>query len=242
MVSIEDDPSRDMNVDVLVNNNIWITESDYLPKENRFVLLGSQVNLIRPEFFVERIPTPGTKPRSILITLGGEDPSNHTDVLLDYLGHYLLGTRTTVVLGPAHPQPDTVQSKVRKQLPEGICLVNPPNFLRYIVEADIAITAGGTTCYELAAAGVPMLGVAVESHQKLMIDAMSEAGCLIPLSNDQTLDKEEVVTKFQDVLESSSKRRKMMEAAQNLFQGPGADYLTDQILKLYYQKCGNYEN
>jgi len=57
-----------------------------------------------------------------------------------------------------------------------------------IARADVAISAGGTTCYELAAARVPAAAVAVEPHQVLWIESLERAGTLLRLDRDGEMD------------------------------------------------------
>ena len=241
VVAIDDDVSRNMPVDVLINPNVWVSTDDYSGHANRRLLVGRTANLVRPEFFQNSIRSPENSRLKVVITFGGEDPSNHTGMVVDLLKEYLQNTETTVILGPSHPAPDSVKRKVKEQLSFATCLTDPPNLVRHVCEADVAITAGGTTCYELAAAGVPMLGVAIEPHQKPMIEAMKSAGCLISLSDDQTLNRETVISRAHELFLSSVARLKLSKAARNLFKNPGAGFLAEQILQSFYLKCENYE-
>jgi UDP-2,4-diacetamido-2,4,6-trideoxy-beta-L-altropyranose hydrolase len=237
VVAINDDVSRNMSVDVLINPNVWVSADNYPGHIDRQLLVGQAANLVRPEFFQNPARSPENSRLKVLITFGGEDPSNHTGMVVDLLKEYLQNAETTVILGPSHPEPDAVRRKVKDQLSFATCLTNPPDLVRHVCEADVAITAGGTTCYELAAAGIPMLGVAIEPHQKPMIEAMESAGCLLSLSDDQTLNRVTVISRGRELFLSSVARLKLSKAARNLFKEPGASYLAEQILQSFYLKC-----
>ena len=149
-------------------------------------LLGPRYNLVRPAFFACS-GIPNVAPRAV-VTFGGEDPHNHSLWALTELGDVLADGRVDVIVGPAHPNPASVQAAAAGR-PNTRVISDPPDMAAIFAGASLAITAGGTTCYELAAAGVAQLAVAVEDHQWPLIRDMAAAGAMIALGDYHGIDR-----------------------------------------------------
>ena len=90
LLCFDDEVARDLPCDLLVNNNAWVSEESYPGHDGRRVLAGLTYNLVPTVFFRQGASDFAPKDRlSVLITLGGEDPLNHTRWLLEHLGDLL---------------------------------------------------------------------------------------------------------------------------------------------------------
>lgn len=158
--------------DIVLNQNIYANMSFYKKSEpyTRF-LLGSKYVLIRKEF-LDRPPHQRTIPeiaRKILITLGGSDPDNITLMILDAVKAIdMKNIETIVVAGSANRHIEFLDKSVKKY--SGMKLIRNAGNMPTLMEwADIAISSGGSTCWELLYMGVPSLVIPIAANQDLVV-------------------------------------------------------------------------
>lgn len=233
-VCLDDELHRDLPCDILVNNNAWVGAKTYPDRSDRQLLLGLLYNLVPQDFFGDR-PSTTRKRLSILVTLGGEDPGDHTSWCLRTLGDLLAPHRVTVVIGPAHPKPQAVRDSAAETLPDAQLVEAPRSLQPYIRAADLAITAGGTTCYELAAARVPQLAIVIEDHQERLIAALAGAGCLECLGRHDALAPDAARAMLARYLDEPAARTDLSAAARRILPDSGVDRLVQAITDTYQQ-------
>lgn len=141
-------------------------------------LLGSQYALLRPEFWNVSHRTTSETVRNILITLGGADYHNLMPKLLAMVDD-LPGTFTvTAIVGPFFPNREEVKA-VASSCRRVVRLAETPESVRTLMlEADLAISAGGQTLYELASIGTPTVAVAVAPNQAGNLQALAAKGVI----------------------------------------------------------------
>jgi UDP-2,4-diacetamido-2,4,6-trideoxy-beta-L-altropyranose hydrolase len=155
--------------DIVLNQNIYADMSFYKNYEQytRF-LLGTKYVLLRREFlkysgWCRDIPNVA---RKILVTLGGSDPDNVTLKIIDALRTAELeGLEVKVVVGGANPHFDLIHETV-KDLSNFTLIKNADNMPELMAWADVAISAGGSTCWELAFMGLPSIVIPIAENQK----------------------------------------------------------------------------
>ena len=231
-VCLDDEALRELPCDLLVNGNLWATAARYAPSPGRRVLAGPAFNLIRTDYFAAAGgPSRDRAPLRVLVTFGGEDPHNHTLWVLERLGDLLAEHEVTLVVGPAHPDPTSVRRAATARLPGARIADAPAALIPFIAASDLAITAGGTTCYELAAARVPQLAIAVEDHQKTLIEALAARGCLTIMGAHDDLETARARDLLAGLLGSAEARGRQAEAAAALFPGSGLPAIAAAILE-----------
>ncbi|MDD4136280.1 MAG: UDP-2,4-diacetamido-2,4,6-trideoxy-beta-L-altropyranose hydrolase [Methanoregula sp.] len=155
--------------DIVLNQNVYADMSFYPAYEpsTRF-LLGTKYALLRREF----LNWPGRSrdcpetARKILITLGGSDPENVTLKVLEAVKAVDAdGLEVTAVMGGANPHFDRIHEVVKDR--PGFRLVeNAMNMPELMAWADCAISAGGSTCWELLYMGVPSIVIPIAENQE----------------------------------------------------------------------------
>lgn len=108
--------------------------------------------------FASRGESAGTV-RSILLTTGNADAEGVTGVIIDSLLPTLLQERIRlrVVIGPLNASKRQLHKRY-SNCEQVELLENVTNMAVLMRECDIAVSACGTTLYELAACGVPTVG------------------------------------------------------------------------------------
>ena len=159
--------------DLLLNQNIGCESWSYGPKVAR-TLLGPRYALLRPEFTVSAA-SERQAGRNLLLTLGGGDFSTRLRELQPVLSDPALRDWTLRVIAGA--MPPAVIAEILAACPAELVILprvdDVPGLMRM---TDLAITAGGSTCWELCALGVPFLTVDVAENQRGVIAGLAQAG------------------------------------------------------------------
>lgn len=223
-VVFDDELARDLPCSVIINNNVWAAAADYPPRAGRKLLLGTEYNTVDPRYF----DLAGTVRQGLLISMGGEDPGNHTAWLIETLAPHLPAMPVYVCIGPAHPDPDAVSEAAARHLPQAEIHRAPASLLDLVVRSSAALSAGGTTCYELAAAGVPTAILSVEDHQDRMRAAMCAAGAAVSLGRFDTIAHASAVQALERLLEPEEAAR-LAQAAKRLVPAPGVPSIVNAL-------------
>jgi len=234
LIRITDQIDQDYPCHVLINNSLGLTKDNYKTQyDDQQLLLGSKYNLINAKFFQKNKDVfENQKSESqlhLLITMGGEDPFNHSSWFIRNLSDLLQKIQVTLIVGAAHPEKEQVKKDVKKYTPHATLVIDTDDMPYYMALADIVITAGGNTCYELAAMGVPQVGIVLEYHQESLIHSMESAGCLISLGWHGSIVPENVRKIIDLLFRSNSKRLSMKKKANNLLTEPGAPHIVSEI-------------
>lgn len=176
-----DDMAREHDCDVLLDQNYYPPAAT--PYSGRVpghcqLLLGPGYALLRPEFHVARQraqPRDG-EVRRIHIFMGGMDPNNITLLALDAVA--MLGRTdlaVDVVIGQTHPAREEIEAKCRS-LARTHCHVQTDRMAELLIDADLAIGAGGSATWERCALGVPTLALCLAANQADLISNGARAG------------------------------------------------------------------
>jgi UDP-2,4-diacetamido-2,4,6-trideoxy-beta-L-altropyranose hydrolase len=233
VVKICDNDAGAWPCDAIVDYNIGVDEKSYRQaNENPALhLIGTEYNLLRDEFFTTPKKASG-RPR-VLITMGGEDPHNHTSWLLRGLGDLFASCDLTVVVGAAHPDVTAVCATQNKHCRNAKLIVDTRDMAQYMADADIAFTAGGTTCYELAAMGVAQLAVTLEEHQRPFVQKLEESSCLLSAADYLVADPASAREAFRKLMDTPALRLRLGAAGKRLFAEPGAPRVVRALLDHY---------
>lgn len=221
------------HADCVVNQNISAREELYRNRSPETqLLLGTKYALLRREFlkyqgWKREMPETAKK---VLVTLGGADPDNVTQRIIEALADMDLDVR--VVIGGSNPHLEklrqTVASlstkKARFELVE-----NARNMPELMAWADLAIAAGGSTAWELAFMGLPSLFVILAENQASIAKELEYAGLGACLGRGVDFDKEEFQIAMRRVLENPAQRQKTSIAGRNLVDGIGCHRIVRQL-------------
>ncbi|MEN9841131.1 MAG: hypothetical protein RL376_931, partial [Verrucomicrobiota bacterium] len=166
--------------DLLLNQNLGATPALYEGKIERDtpMLLGPSYGLLRREFrreSVSRAPLVGRAVR-VLVSFGGADHENHTLQVIRLLASLQSRPEVLVLAGAANPHADTLNAFAVEAHFRCEVHVNIENVAAVMDWADVAITAGGSTVWELAARRLPALIGAISTDQLAMLPALRRVG------------------------------------------------------------------
>lgn len=230
-VYLDDLGTTDCVFDLIVNPSIFLKQDEM--KDPRF-LYGPRYALLREEFSRKIAKKVSDKVEKVLLTLGGSDPNNHTLQLLQCMHNKCPELEIVTILGPFFTE------EVKKEIvnyvigKETITIEDSPGSLPLLMsEADLVVSAGGQTTYELAALGCPAIILSVADNQASNIEMFTKSGALCFIGSiDQESIEQVFSNTLSDLLSDKNKREAMSEAAMQLVDGFGAQRVAVEICSL----------
>jgi UDP-2,4-diacetamido-2,4,6-trideoxy-beta-L-altropyranose hydrolase len=231
-------------VSAVINYNFYAHRLSYETKYPRdtTLLLGAAYAPVRNEFSKVKYQLRESG-QQILITMGGSDELNIAYLVADYFC-----TRERFSQDPAPIlhivcgglNPHLNQLKCLSELhPNLVIHHNVENMATLMAQCDMAISAAGSTIYELCTVGLPTVICYYADNQRLIATSCSRAtGCYMAGDFRQNPDKklEDIYTSSIDMLELPIMRQKISDNMRKLVDGRGADRLSKSLCKLYGSK------
>jgi spore coat polysaccharide biosynthesis predicted glycosyltransferase SpsG len=189
---------------------------------------GPAYALLDPAFAqVPRRTTTAAPSMSILVTMGGSDPHGLTLQALRALDAMPEEFATVVALGPAflhdaELQPWFTGARRRYEIRRENSLLD------LMSSSDLALVSFGTTVYELAAAGLPAIALAISEDHAQAAEIFARGGSLISLGLHSRIAEEEIQVAVRSLLSDPTKRQEMARCGQALVDGRG----TERVAKI----------
>ena len=181
-------------------------------------LMGPRYALLRREFRKarERLPhtTRSVPPQNILVTLGGGDFIEYLESIAQDMSIPAMKGRTVRVIQGAMDAGRIKQSFVNCPARLEI-LSSVTDMPELLLNTDLCITAGGSTCWELCCLEVPFLAIKTAVNQCYLIDQLSKREMLFSK------------TRFQKLLVCQSPHGTSLEALFDSVDGIGAIRIID---------------
>lgn len=225
--------------DVVLNPNLSATEAWYARRAPATrLLLGNRYALLRREFakwhgWTRSIPEVG---RNVLVTLGGYDPNRVMPKVMDALQHVHVEGLEAVVVASDRVDDGNLQgamgsSRCAIRLERGSM-----NMADHMSWADAAVSAGGSTCWELAFMGLSSVMLVLAENQRPIAEGLADAGLAVNLGWHERCSAHQIARGLQQLLSTVETRAAMARRGRALIDGEGADrvvmVLTGQRLRL----------
>ncbi|HSR30804.1 MAG TPA: UDP-2,4-diacetamido-2,4,6-trideoxy-beta-L-altropyranose hydrolase [Anaerolineae bacterium] len=212
--------------DLVLNQNIYARESLYNKREEYTrLLLGTRYALLRREFWTWRgwrreIPAVA---RKVLVTMGGADPENVTGKVIKALNQVDVdGLEAVVIMGGSNPHYGELHA-VAEGLPFSVRLErNVSNMPELMAWADVAISAGGSTCWELALLGLPAAVLVLAENQRPIAEGLDTAGVVLNLGWNRGLSSVSLAEAVERLLLAGDARAEMARRGRQIVDGHGA--------------------
>lgn len=223
--------------DLLINYNIY---ADSLHYEERYraaglntkFALGLDYMPLRKEYIgLAPVPHDGFR---VLVTTGATDS-------MDICGHLLRKVMAEglnkdcefiCILGRYNHNREALLQEFGQA--RNIHLIDPQKTLADLVaKCDMAVTAGGTTVYELCAGGLPSVMLTLADNQMNAARTFSERG-IIPYAGDVRSGMEETIESIADAIRDyhahPEKRAAVSERMKTVVDGRGAERIADMLI------------
>ena len=229
VVAFDDEALRELPVDAVINGAPTAIELRYLTTDNTLLWLGPAYQIVRDDF---RLMPPrehiGAVNR-VIAMVGGDDQLGLLPILARLLdvaaenGSFI----ADVICGPFTPFPEI------HDLNNVTILRNPIDLHERMAGADLAISAGGQTLYELARCGTPTISFCSGPDQIHNLAALAKAN-VVWNTGDATSPHwaREVDAAITRLIGDIGLRTAMSQAGQALIDGLGAERLVSALESL----------
>jgi UDP-2,4-diacetamido-2,4,6-trideoxy-beta-L-altropyranose hydrolase len=217
--------SKHYYADIVLNQNLHAKALDYNCEPYTRLLLGTDYVLLRSEFTAiksqERRISKIAK--RLLLTMGGSDPRNHTmEVIrsIDFKG--LPIDKATVIVGASNPYTHEIEAAVQKsRLPIRI-VRDTEHMARLMADADVAISAAGSTAWELLFMGVPSLFVSIADNQEPVGSSIERECAGVWINSKSGEWSRLLVEELHSLIFDVERRLELHNRGQSLVDGLGA--------------------
>ncbi len=226
------------HADILLNQNIGAAQIPYSCDSKTVKLFGPKYALLQTEFLTwkNRIQKQPEDPLRIMVTLGGADPDNLTlKVIRALLQTRLKDLSADVIVGPANPNIKKLEHEIqcaRKAsvpIANSIQLLYSINMPEIMALTDVAISAGGSTCWELCFFGKPFLVLIAAENQRDIARGLDQAGSAKCLGWHQDVTLGQIKTSLEDLINDTQGRLDLSKKGRKIIDGQGRYRVLDAV-------------
>lgn len=235
VVLLDDMIKQSWNADAIINYNAFARVSMYEALGSPYKTVyyaGSSYIPIRREFCNRAYKVRG-QVEHILITTGGGDAENIAGQILDKI--WEKSREYHVVTGHFNPHYESLLEQSAHE--KNIHIYHDVKDMAALMErCDLAVTAGGTTVYELSAIGVPFVCFSYAENQEMLTEYIGRKqiagfGGAYHKEAEQTL--ETIKAQIEILQEDVTLRRKYSEEERRLVDGEGAARIAAILFQIH---------
>jgi len=177
-----------------------------------------------------RVPSPIVN--RILVTVGGADAGQALHTILRSVDAVPAPFSVTAVIGPFADL--HALERVPGDYRHDLTVARAPHHLRDLMtEADLAVSAGGQTLYELAACGIPTVAVQLQDNQRFNVRCLAAAGIVRDGGCVSESDFESGLSQMvTDLIRDGRQRARMSEDGRSFVDGRGAVRVAEAVAAL----------
>jgi UDP-2,4-diacetamido-2,4,6-trideoxy-beta-L-altropyranose hydrolase len=240
LVYIDDINSFVYPVDILINGNITGEYMGYSRNSSEeILLLGPQYNMIRSEF--KNLPSRivNREIKEMLVTTGGSDPCGMSiKIIKAMLSDTLFkNIRINLVIGAGFKEKDKIHKEIYEF--DNIHLYeNVRRMSEVILRSDLAISAGGSTLYELCACGTPAIAFILADNQAMIVEKLEELGYIFSLGWYYQFSDKELLSAIKKMYFDYEARAAYSKRMQKLVDGNGVKRIVNCISSMVRKTGG----
>lgn len=240
LMVIDDLCDRPHSCDFLLDQTFDRDADEYKKyvQNNSKIVTGSSFTLVRHEFSMLRAETFGNRNlraqkglQSILLTFGGTDRTSLILEVLSGLNQCGQIFQVDIVFGQIE-QLQKLESEV-SQFDFLTCNLHyeVQYMARLMIDADLAIAAGGTTSWERCCLGLPTFVVILADNQETIARNLEKAGAVKVLGRSENISATLVEAAIRDF--SVEKRREMVIRSMQVCDGTGSEAVVSMLNELF---------
>jgi len=221
------------HADILLNQNIHASSLRYSCDRDTVKLLGCEYILLRRGFLKHKdwkreIPQKANK---ILVTMGGADPDDVTLKVIRALNSLNdQDLEIKIVAGPSNTNIMNLQKELAHSPFSFELLTSVKNMPHLMAWADLAISAAGSTCWELAFMGLPAMIITVADNQIGIAEGLQKAGAAVHLGWHDEITPNSIAANLQKILHNNKRMGDISESGQRLVDGKGGGRILRSML------------
>jgi len=221
------------DADIILNQNISADAVQYAASPACILLRGLRYVLLRQEFEAWGGRSAACAraraallPSEVLVSMGGADPGNATLAILQALpGELLRRIRLHLLVGPHNPHRDSLLHWVQVSGVQAVIHSAVRDMPALLAGMDMAVTAAGSTCWELMCMGLPFVTVVLADNQRDIagrLDAEGVARSAGTLEGAAPDGAARAAALLGELLDDSAGAQDRVEMAMRLADGRGA--------------------
>jgi UDP-2,4-diacetamido-2,4,6-trideoxy-beta-L-altropyranose hydrolase len=219
------------HANILLNQNMGSETISYSYDADTIGLFGPRYAPLRGEFLAgkNRIQKQTQRRRKILVTLGGADPDNITLKVVRALQKTGLDNlEVNIVAGPVNPNVKMLESEIENASQLGrttnlsIRLLRDANMPELMAGAKLAVSAGGSTCWELCFFGVPILVIISAENQRASARGLHRVGAALSLGWHEDIQVSELAEAIENLINDPMKLESMSSQGMKVVDGQGS--------------------
>ena len=211
------------SADLVLNQNVHASEDLYRDRESYTrLLLGPRYVMLRREFRfwkTRKLETPACA-RRVLLTMGGSDPDNVTEQILQIL-IAMPDLELTVVVGGSNPHLSSIETFVERANRPVRLLKDISDMPALMVWADLAVASAGTTSLEMCMMGLPAALCVLAPNQEKIASELGRLGAAANLGYLHRSPRDKTEEMLRELVQSEVKRREMSVRGREIVDGHG---------------------
>lgn len=241
-------------VDALINYNIYASEDKYISlysgknkekntqknPEKPVFILGTKYAPLREEYTKTKEKNTPEKTENILIMTGGADPTHiapklaeriveeaKTDTDESPVFHFVAGA-----MSGDYDRLKEIENRSNKKI---VIHRNVKDMKSLMDSVDMAVSAAGSTLYELCACAVPTITYVLADNQMQAEKTFLEKGAMLSAGDARDGDVffDRLYTTISELIKNSSERKRLSQKASEIVDGRGADRIAEILKELH---------
>jgi len=227
-------PLKHYYADIILNQNLHAEQLRYVCEPYTRLLLGTRYVLLRREFLAWKewhrdIPEVA---RRVLVTLGGGDPENNTLKVTHALQEVdIPGLEATAVIGASNPHASFLEQAAKQSRIPIRLMRDVKNMPELMAWADVAVSGGGTTAWELLFLETPALFLMAAENQRYVAECIEDQGLGKKLGQAENVSTALLTRTITSLLKDSNLRATISRKARQIVDGQGAQRVISSMQK-----------
>lgn len=231
VLSIDDTAQIHYYSDIVLNQNIGSDKLIFSAEKYSKFLLGPKYAMLRNDLLRRHEKIDRENIEKLLIMFGGSDNDNLTLKIIDLLKSFSKKIDFSVIIGPLNPFYDDIEKYIKKENLKIKLIKSPENIVDLYLDTDIAISAGGTTCYELAYFGIPNIIITIADNQFKNASELDKQKVSIYLGKKEEIKPKQLKNKFNELVNNLPLSKNLSRNGKKMVDGKGKERIVDFMEK-----------
>jgi spore coat polysaccharide biosynthesis predicted glycosyltransferase SpsG len=132
-----------------------------------------------------------------------------------------------VLIGPLNLYENNIKDYIKEKSLNIELIKSPEDVSKIYLDSDIAISAGGSSCYEIAYFGIPNIIITIADNQLNIAKELDDKKISIYLGIKHKIKKEQLDNKVKELLNNHSLRKTLSKNGKKLVDGKGKERIVD---------------
>ncbi len=228
VLSVDDTAQIHYYSDIVLNQNAGAEKLKFSSEKYTKFLLGTRYAILRDELLKREKKIENNEVKKILLTFGGSDIDNFSLKILR-LSELIINedVEFLIVVGPFNPFYNDIKEYAKETGLKVKLIKSPENMAESYLESDMAISAGGSSCYELAYFGIPNLIITTANNQLNVARELDKQKVSIYIGKKDKMKEYKLKNKLKELITNHSLRKIMSRNGRKIVDGKGKERIVE---------------